>query len=393
MKKAIAIMAAFTMLLTAGCGKESGGKSESEAESLASESSSVEKKDESSSDDSKESNKKDESSKDFYESKKSGNDKSDADKSASGKKDDTSEASEKKTQDKKESGKSKPDKSESSDSKSKGTAVSSKGDEAIARKALENLFDAIINHDVDGILEYSDFDIMYQMMPETDLDMDISELLESYFSEVEFEDVDFRICSAEHCTDMLEQINSAIEDSDISELDYDFDDIDDMYKFSVEEIEGDEGYTEDMYVIHTGGKWKVDLIFVSMLTYVSHSKQSSADANAKTILNTANSTIMHFDEIGVSFPDGGFIIKSSDAKNGNDNEKGSCKPADIAAAMMKYLGNDFDGVWAVKVSSNLTAEAVYYAKSADSEVIGAYPHDIGFEPDGPVGNDLSVYFK
>lgn len=380
MKKLLAVLAAASLLLTACGGKsqKNGGKEDSDAESSA------------------------------YgaEKEESGNEKSESSR-LNEKDDEKSGESPEKEDSEKNSESSESDDKSGSDTSAGSSAETGDPDEMESAKAvLVKVMDGIISADADAVLDNTNYGLLAELYGNEGSREELAEQLRQSFQLRENDEgdipaaVDYSIGEGRYCGEELEKLKESfsesspedmvIEGADLSAM---FD-IDKMYCFEVEMKEGSKSETEEIYVIHVNGEWKVDMIIMEMISYVEKSKQLSYNSKAKTLSNAANTVICEYDSEDADMSFGECIITNRDVAKGNPDATGKIRPEDIAARMTDYYDEADKGIWALKIGGNLTVEKVYYAESADSTFLGVYPIDESVpEISGSVGDDLTRFLK
>lgn len=384
MKKVIAFLAAAAMLLTAvGCGEKDNKKNKKNKEKDSSSVSEESSKDESS---------KDESSNDESSSK----DESSKDESSKGSKDESSKDESSKDESSKDDSSSAPDKKPSS------------SDIKEAKAALDIVMDAVINHKAETIFDYSDMGLLAGMRFLGE-ELSRDDIIRQFQEEMDEEPVDknavYKITNPQVCDDELEELLELFSDASNDELDDQSKTLLDVFKkttkicsFDVEMTINGEDDSDTMYVLCIDNEWKVDMIIMSMIQYVAKSNQQSANSCANTIYKAMTTALVEFDAMGIDCNslEGKVVTQKGISKGSTDLKTiTSVKPEDIAAYAAKFYCDDMtDSIWAAKFDSSGMMKCIYYAKSADSTVIGAYPQDLAPGDIGkPVGDDLSSYCK
>lgn len=234
------------------------------------------------------------------------------------------------------------------------------------------------------------------------------DIIKQFQEEMDEEPVDknavYKITNPKACDDELIELRELLSEASEDELDDQNKTLLDVFKkinkicsFDVEITINGEEDSDTMYVFCIDNEWKVDMIIMSMLQYVDKSKQASANSSASTIYKAMMSALVEFDEMGIDCSSlEGKVVTQKGLSKGNTDLKTitSVKPEDIAAYASKFYVDMTDGIWAAKFDSSGMMKCIYYAKSADSTVIGAYPQDLAPGDIGkPVGDDLSSYCK
>lgn len=277
-----------------------------------------------------------------------------------------------------------------------------------AKAALDIVMDAVINHKAETIFDYSDMGLLAGMAILGE-ELSRDDIIRQFQEEMDEEPVDknavYKITNPQLCDDELEELLELFSEASYDELDDQSKTLLDVFKkttkicsFDVEMTINGEDDSDTMYVLCIDNEWKVDMIIMSMIQYVDKSNQQSANSRASTIYKAMMSSLVEFDEMGIdcSSLEGKVVTQKGLSKGSTDLKTiTSVKPEDIAAYAAKFYCDDMtDGIWAAKFDSSGMMKCIYYAKSADSTVIGAYPADLAPGDIGkPVGDDLSSYCK
>jgi len=354
-----------------------------------------------------------------------------------GKKDDTSGNAVEATAEKNESdtdgsGDEKETKEDNKDKKSKKEKDDKKEDKKSENKnvgsyeeALDRYFDALNSGDYMKVMEYS--------MPESGIDVvkltllsqaqmtgekaDVDEMLEEYaknlqsdaqkvkyhkiINKEDFDDEDIdtlkEACSA--YTVLADYINEhgGVDNVDINELEDAFKDTDPAdFKDSVEvddakyitveySYDGEDKVREQEFCVYriNGGDWIIDN---AMMAYSRKSKQASANNNASSLMNAANTALVEIDEENSGVPSEPMMICSD--KGRNVNVPADFDVEDFIKKLDRYYSKNIDLDWLIVVKGG----SVVYTVVAENgkKQIGTCPPKCILKSGFSAENDESV---
>ena len=292
-------------------------------------------------------------------------------------------------------------------------------------EALDTYFDALNSGDYTKVMELS--------MPESGIDVvkltllsqaqmtgekaDVDEMLEEYakslqsekqkikyhkvVSAEDFDDDDIDIlkeaCSA--YTVLADYINEhgGVENVDISELEEAFKDTDPAdFKDSVEvddakyitveySYDGEDKVREQEFCVYriNGGDWIIDN---AMMAYSRKSKQASANNNASSLMNAANTALVEIDEENSGVPSEPMMICSD--KGRNVNVPADFDVEDFIKKLDRYYSKNIDLDWLIVVKGGSVVYTVVAEKG--KKQIGTCPPKCILKPGFSAENDESV---